>query len=105
MDFWAEKLATNIRRDRLQTHRLLEAGWSVLRFWEHEVRTDLAGVVNKIASARNAPPSDFSSRQVVCRVEESSDDLGLERWFIADLLDEEQTCVEVRERRRARASS
>lgn len=34
--FWAEKLEQNIRRDRNTDRRLREAGWMVLRFWEHE---------------------------------------------------------------------
>lgn len=34
--WWAEKLQTNVERDR-ETDRLLrEAGWTVLRAWEHE---------------------------------------------------------------------
>lgn len=35
-DFWAEKRATNMTRDRETTSRLEGEGWCVLRFWEHE---------------------------------------------------------------------
>lgn len=97
-DFWASKLATNVRRDRLQTGKLLEAGWSVLRFWEHEIKRDLAGVVGKVVEAHKSPPSGFGPRKVVIRVEESSDVAGLERWFLEDLLDIKQPAVETRER-------
>ena len=35
--FWVPKIVGNMRRDRLVTHRLRRKGWSVLRFWEHEI--------------------------------------------------------------------
>lgn len=35
-DWWAQKLAANIRRDRDTDHRLVEVGWTVVRIWEHE---------------------------------------------------------------------
>lgn len=34
--FWAAKLSRNVARDREQNSALLAAGWTVLRFWEHE---------------------------------------------------------------------
>ncbi len=34
--FWADKVATNRRRDRDTDARLAEAGWTVVRVWEHE---------------------------------------------------------------------
>lgn len=33
--YWTPKIATNIRRDRDTDRRLRDAGWTVLRFWEH----------------------------------------------------------------------
>jgi DNA mismatch endonuclease (patch repair protein) len=35
-DYWSPKLAGNARRDCDQTVALQSAGWTVLRFWEHE---------------------------------------------------------------------
>lgn len=35
-DFWREKIETNQRRDRDTDAQLGEAGWQVLRVWEHE---------------------------------------------------------------------
>jgi len=35
-EFWREKIETNRRRDRDTDHRLTDAGWRVLRVWEHE---------------------------------------------------------------------
>lgn len=35
-DYWQEKINGNVQRDRDTDARLAEAGWLVLRFWEHE---------------------------------------------------------------------
>jgi DNA mismatch endonuclease (patch repair protein) len=35
-DWWREKIEGNRRRDRDTTARLGQAGWTVLRMWEHE---------------------------------------------------------------------
>ncbi|MGW5044600.1 very short patch repair endonuclease [Streptomyces griseoluteus] len=34
--YWSEKVLTNMRRDRETDQLLTNAGWLVLRFWEHE---------------------------------------------------------------------
>jgi DNA mismatch endonuclease (patch repair protein) len=34
--YWSTKIGRNRQRDVDTTTRLQEAGWSVLRFWEHE---------------------------------------------------------------------
>ncbi len=36
VEWWKQKLSTNVARDRDTDARLLESGWSVLRIWEHE---------------------------------------------------------------------
>ncbi|WP_086792995.1 very short patch repair endonuclease [Streptomyces thermovulgaris] len=40
--YWSDKIARNIARDRDTDQRLKEAGWTVLRFWEHEPSEDCA---------------------------------------------------------------
>lgn len=35
-DWWAEKLAGNVARDRATDAALTAAGWQVVRIWEHE---------------------------------------------------------------------
>lgn len=35
-DYWRNKILTNVERDRDTDRKLLAAGWTVLRFWEHE---------------------------------------------------------------------
>ena len=35
-EYWANKIAGNVARDAETTEYLEQAGWTVLRFWEHE---------------------------------------------------------------------
>ena len=35
-EYWAKKITRNIERDAETTDHLQRAGWTVLRFWEHE---------------------------------------------------------------------
>lgn len=44
-EWWVEKLARNVRRDRDTDSRLAVTGWSVLRFWEHVDPAAAADVV------------------------------------------------------------
>lgn len=48
--WWAEKLDTNVRRDRSIDAALQDGGWTVVRIWEHE---DPAEAVDKIVAAVN----------------------------------------------------
>lgn len=50
-EFWADKLASNVLRDRRQTLVLEREGWRVVRFWEHELDEDLAGAVAVVKAA------------------------------------------------------
>lgn len=48
--WWEEKIAGNVERDRRQTKIFQERGWTVVRIWEHEVRSDqLPAIVDRIA--------------------------------------------------------
>lgn len=40
--WWADKLAANVVRDRDTDTRLADAGWAVVRIWEHEDPTEAA---------------------------------------------------------------
>jgi DNA mismatch endonuclease (patch repair protein) len=44
-DYWSGKIENNARRDRETDERLAEAGWTVLRFWEHEDVAEVAAAV------------------------------------------------------------
>jgi DNA mismatch endonuclease (patch repair protein) len=41
-DYWGPKLARNVERDVETTVTLEAAGWTVLRYWEHEPPADVA---------------------------------------------------------------
>lgn len=47
--FWNNKIKKNIKRDKDVTARLTEEGWTVVRFWEHQITSDLTGCVSKVA--------------------------------------------------------
>ena len=51
-EYWSEKLRRNIARDRLVDSALAEAGWDVVRIWEHESAEDAAGRVHARVLAR-----------------------------------------------------
>lgn len=41
-EFWKQKLAANVARDRRADRDLRALGWRVVRIWEHEVKRDPA---------------------------------------------------------------
>jgi DNA mismatch endonuclease (patch repair protein) len=44
-EWWSEKLARNVARDRETDERLTSAGWTVMRFWEHADPVEAADAV------------------------------------------------------------
>ncbi len=50
--YWSGKVAGNIARDRDTDQRLTEAGWAVLRFWEHESPEECASAVLRVVLKR-----------------------------------------------------
>ncbi|MFJ7048852.1 very short patch repair endonuclease [Streptomyces sp. NPDC101112] len=56
--YWSEKVARNIARDRDTDQRLTEAGWHVLRFWEHKPIEETAAEIVRTVEARRKPSSD-----------------------------------------------
>lgn len=47
-DFWDKKIKFNIARDKVVNAQLQELGWTVLRFWEHEVKQTSDKVIKTI---------------------------------------------------------
>ncbi|MEV5608426.1 very short patch repair endonuclease [Streptomyces sp. NPDC052225] len=62
--YWSDKVAGNMARDRDTDQQLQEAGWLVLRFWEHEPSADcaerIAAEVRRRRDALNGPKSESS---------------------------------------------
>ena len=46
--YWIKKIERNMERDLENTRYLVVNGYVVLRFWEHEIKKDLAGCIKKI---------------------------------------------------------
>ena len=46
-EFWAAKVSENQRRDQDSTRAFASAGWTVLRFWEHEDPLVVADEIEK----------------------------------------------------------
>lgn len=46
--FWVAKLKRNVERDKYINELLLEQGWLVLRFWESDVKKNLAKCVDEV---------------------------------------------------------
>jgi DNA mismatch endonuclease (patch repair protein) len=46
--YWSPKLARNVERDARNTAWLTEAGWTVVRIWEHE---DIASAIEQVTAA------------------------------------------------------
>lgn len=38
--FWKEKILSNVQRDEMNTARLRENGWVIIRIWESEIKAD-----------------------------------------------------------------
>ncbi|MEW2179061.1 very short patch repair endonuclease [Streptomyces sp. NPDC005406] len=57
--YWSAKVLRNLTRDRDTDTRLREAGWTVLRFWEHESADDCALTITAaLGRIRGNPPRD-----------------------------------------------
>lgn len=49
-DFWIPKIERNIMRDKEVIDRLKLEGWTILRFWEDQIKKDIEICVNEIIS-------------------------------------------------------
>lgn len=47
-EFWVEKITKNIERDKTVNHVLEEQGWTVLRFWGEEIKSNTDSCVKVI---------------------------------------------------------
>lgn len=64
--FWRAKILTNIARDKSAAAKLEAAGWTVLRFWESEIKANAgkcADMVKFVASAKTNLREVFPRRR------------------------------------------
>ncbi len=47
-DFWRNKIEKNRMRDKKYTAYLRKEGWTVLRFWEHQIKKDQKKIMSQI---------------------------------------------------------
>jgi DNA mismatch endonuclease Vsr len=46
--FWINKISRNIERDKKVNQKLTEEGWTVLRFWETDIKKNIQVVLEEI---------------------------------------------------------
>ncbi|WP_081738729.1 very short patch repair endonuclease [Mesorhizobium sp. WSM4083] len=57
-DFWLEKIERNHARDLRATAHLIDIGWIVLRYWEHEAAENIAkAILSAVRQVRDAGAS------------------------------------------------
>jgi DNA mismatch endonuclease (patch repair protein) len=54
-DYWPTKIASNMARDLDTNARLRAAGWTVLRFWEHQEADVVAHAIIAVIMADRGP--------------------------------------------------
>lgn len=54
-DFWGKKMKYNIQRDKEVNDKLKSNGWTVLRFWEKEIKEDADKCAFKIIKSLSKP--------------------------------------------------
>jgi DNA (cytosine-5)-methyltransferase 1 len=65
--YWINKISRNMDRDCRNTTKLLSDGWTVLRFWESEIRNNLDRCVNLTLEAVNNGHLTARSSIVPCK--------------------------------------
>jgi len=48
MKYWREKIERNMKRDKRISNKLRREGWSVLRFWEHDIEKRMDVCIGRI---------------------------------------------------------
>ena len=61
-DFWKRKIERNMQRDRDVNHALDDLGWTVIRFWEHEILRDVGRCVATVEVATNKATAQADAR-------------------------------------------
>jgi DNA (cytosine-5)-methyltransferase 1 len=47
-EYWDKKLNKNVKRDQIVNDELTKKGWTVLRFWDTEIKDNIENVIEKI---------------------------------------------------------
>ena len=49
-EYWIKKIEGNIKRDKSNNRKLKRLGYSVFRFWDHQIHKDLDSCISKVQS-------------------------------------------------------
>jgi len=60
--YWKEKIKTNMKRDLHVSRKLRREGWSVLRFWEHDIQKNPEKCIRKIL--RKTGRSNYTEKSI-----------------------------------------
>lgn len=52
-DYWIQKIEGNMERDKKVNKKLRENGWTVLRYWQKEIKSNLDQCVSEIEATIN----------------------------------------------------
>ena len=58
--YWAEKIMNNVARDERVNARLEEAGWTVIRVWESDIKRDLQACADQIQTVYSRKMSSLN---------------------------------------------
>jgi DNA mismatch endonuclease (patch repair protein) len=50
-EYWDKKIRRNMERDQVANAALRDMGWTVIRLWDFEIKTDVGRCVDVIAAA------------------------------------------------------
>jgi len=49
-EYWITKIEKNIKRDKENNKKLKKLGWSVLRYWEHDIKTNMETCIEEVVN-------------------------------------------------------
>ena len=47
-EFWIKKISSNVKSDKKVNKILINDGWKVLRFWEHDIEKEPEKIISEI---------------------------------------------------------
>ena len=62
-EYWKQKIKRNMERDREVNEKLVAEGWTVLRFWEKEIRKEFDSCISKIEEAIQSSKAGTKSNE------------------------------------------
>jgi DNA mismatch endonuclease, patch repair protein len=75
-EYWEKKISRNIKRDATVDLYYRSRGWTVLRFWEHDIKQNFESVIHKTIELGLEP-----GRFTRCSCQEQSSASGFSRSF------------------------